>query len=254
MCRWIAYRGTPLFLETLLFEPENSLVRQSLHCRKAQVTTNGDGFGVGWYGERDTPCVYRETLPAWNDRNLQSLAHHIRSPLFFGHVRASTGTATARVNCHPFSLGRWLFMHNGQIGGWNKVRRRLDGLLPDELYAARQGATDSELFFLLMFRHGLDADPLAAFAATTADVRAAMIDAGVTEPLRLTAALTDGQRIHAVRYASDGHPPTLYWRRRNGQVVIVSEPLDQNTDDWTALEDGHALVVDEGVEIRPFAV
>lgn len=254
MCRWIAYRGTPLFLETLLFEPENSLVRQSLHCRKATVTTNGDGFGVGWYGDRDTPCVYRETLPAWNDQNLRQLAHHIRSPLFFGHVRASTGTGTARVNCHPFSLGRWLFMHNGQIGGWDHVRRRLESLLTDDLYTARQGATDSELFFLLLFLHGLEDDPLRALAATAATVRRTMESAGVTEPLRLTAALTDGRRIVAVRYASDRQPPSLYWRRRNGQVVIVSEPLDQDNADWVAVEDGHGLLLDEDMADTPFVL
>ena len=123
MCRWLTYTGRPVYLECLLYEPVNSLIQQSLHARKARVPTNGDGFGFGWYGEREVPGLYRETLPAWNDPNLKSLAHQISSRMFFAHVRASTGTATSRANCHPFAHGRWMFMHNGQIGGYEKVRR-----------------------------------------------------------------------------------------------------------------------------------
>jgi hypothetical protein len=106
MCRWIAYRGQPLYLESLLFEPENSLISQSLCCRQATVLTNGDGFGIGWYGDRETPAVYGETLPAWNDRNLRSLAHHIKSrcssamsaPRPARRRRASTAIRSATAN------------------------------------------------------------------------------------------------------------------------------------------------------------
>jgi glutamine amidotransferase len=253
MCRWIAYRGQPLFLETLLFEPENSLASQSLRCRKADVATNGDGFGIGWYGERETPGVYRETLPAWNDRNLRSLAHHLRSPLFFGHVRASTGTATARINCHPFHHGRWLFMHNGQIGGYDRLRRQLDQLLPDSLYALRQGTTDSELFFYLLLANGLESDPVAAMHAATTQVLGVMQHAGSTEPLRLTAAVTDGRRILAIRYASDGNPPSLFYRNSGDRLVIVSEPLDADSEDWVAVPDDHLLIADDTIAVAPFA-
>src|SRR5262249_3257327 len=69
MCRWLCYYGRPRYLESLLFEPENSLIHQSLHARQAVVTTNGDGFGIGWYGDREIPGVYHEVLPAWNDSN-----------------------------------------------------------------------------------------------------------------------------------------------------------------------------------------
>lgn len=241
-----------MFLETLLFKPENSLINQSLRCRKAEVATNGDGFGIGWYGERETPGVYRETLPAWNDRNLRSLAQHIRSPLFFGHVRASTGTATARINCHPFSHGQWLFMHNGQIGGYDRVRRRLDQLLPDSLYAQRQGTTDSEFFFYLLFANGLETDPPAALRAATRQVLDIMREADIDEPLRLTAAFTDGARIFAIRYASDDKPPTMFWCDAGDHLIIVSEPLDENTQRWNAVPSGHLLIADESVTILPF--
>jgi predicted glutamine amidotransferase len=68
MCRWIAYTGSPVLIEDLLFAPENSLIVQSLHARLGVEPTNGDGFGVGWYDGGDTPGQFRSTEPAWNDR------------------------------------------------------------------------------------------------------------------------------------------------------------------------------------------
>src|SRR5256885_16941569 len=50
MCRWLAYSGTPILLEELLYNREHSLIDQSLHSRMGVETTNGDGSGVGWYG------------------------------------------------------------------------------------------------------------------------------------------------------------------------------------------------------------
>jgi predicted glutamine amidotransferase len=94
MCRWLAYSGSPIPLEELLYKPEHSLIDQSLHAQLSGQTTNGDGFGVGWYGTRaDTPAIFRSLVPAWNDRNLLEIASHIESPLFLAHVRASTGAA-----------------------------------------------------------------------------------------------------------------------------------------------------------------
>ena len=67
MCRFLAYSGDAIFLEDLVCKPRHSLVRQSLQASEAKSVTNGDGFGIGWYGERDTPGVYREVMPAWSD-------------------------------------------------------------------------------------------------------------------------------------------------------------------------------------------
>ena len=87
MCRWLAYSGSPVLLEELLLKPKYSLIDQSLHSRLGATTTNGDGFGVGWYGAEDTPAVFHSMEPAWNDRNLQELARHTSSPLVFAHIR-----------------------------------------------------------------------------------------------------------------------------------------------------------------------
>ena len=125
MCRWLAYAGTAIPLEELLVKRDRSLIDQSLHARQGATTTNGDGFGVGWYDAGETPRVYRSTHPAWNDRNLRELAAGISSPLFFAHIRASTGTAIQETNTHPFRYGRWLWMHNGLIRDFPRVKREL---------------------------------------------------------------------------------------------------------------------------------
>src|ERR1044072_8849461 len=115
MCRWLAYSGSPVLLEELLYGPENSLVVQSLHSRMGAEETNGDGFGIGWYGRQEAPAVFHSIEPAGNDRNLGALAAHITSPLVFAHIRASTGSPVQQTNCHPFSHGRWLLVDNGAI-------------------------------------------------------------------------------------------------------------------------------------------
>ena len=93
MCRWLAYTGSPVLLSKALYAPAHSLIDQSLHSRLGAEATNGDGFGLGWYGEREVPGLYRELRPAWSDENLLSIASQVRSRLFFAHVRAATGTA-----------------------------------------------------------------------------------------------------------------------------------------------------------------
>jgi len=250
MCRFIAYRGAPLLLEELVAAPAHSLIHQSLHAAESKAVTNGDGFGVGWYGERSTPGLYREVRPAWSDENLRSICAQVRSGLFFAHVRASTGTATTRANCHPFTVGRFMFMHNGQVGGWAQMRRRVEGLIPDELYLARHGTTDSEALLLAAMAAGLTEDPIGAMAATLARVHGMMRVAGITEPLRFAAALTDGDRVWAYRWASDDRPATLYWREDDGGLVVVSEPIDERRDDWHMVPPGGCLTALPGQQVE----
>ncbi len=246
MCRWIAYQGEPTFLDALVAEPAHSLIAQSLCASETKVVTNGDGFGIGWYGDRKTPGIYREVRPAWSDENLRSLCHQVRSSLFFAHVRASTGPAIARANCHPFAVGRFIFMHNGQVGQYCGIKRRLDALIPDEQYPLRAGTTDSEALFLAAFAFGLERDPLAAMTKTLHVVQDLMRAAGSREALKFTAALTDGRDIYAFRWASDGFAPTLYWRQSPAGIIIVSEPLDGDRAQWHEVPQGCVLTAREG--------
>ena len=117
--------------------------------------TNGDGFGLGWYSPRESePGIYREIRPAWSDDNVRNLCRHIRSS-FSSRISAHrTGTATTRPNCHPFSYGPWMFMHNGSIGEWPLIRRQVEALIDDKFYPRRFGTTDSEAVFLAILSAG----------------------------------------------------------------------------------------------------
>lgn len=245
MCRFVAYVGEPVFLDELICRPAHSLLHQSLRSEQAKTRTNGDGFGIGWYGEASEPGVYREVMPAWSDENLLSLARTLKSHLFFAHVRAATGTPIARQNCHPFRHGPWLFMHNGQIGGYAQLRRALEARLPDALYAARKGATDSELLFLLALsrieQHGANVHD--AMRATLDETTALMRERGITEPLRFSAALADGRRLHVFRHASDDAPPTLYVKQGERGSIVASEPLAVGDAGWRALKNGETLTL-----------
>lgn len=246
MCRFLAYLGEPVFLNELVCAPTHSLVHQSLHATEAKTETNGDGFGIGWYGERREPGIYRDISPAWSDENLVNLCSQVKARAFFPHVRASTGTATTRANCHPFAHGRHLFMHNGQIGGYHRIKRRLEALIPDELYDSRRGTTDSEAIFLLALANGLAEDPIGAMETTFATVRELMQEAKIAEPLRFTALLTDGRTLTAFRWACDGRPPSLYYRESETGIVVVSEPIDGCREGWTIVPKGGTLQVTRG--------
>jgi len=159
MCRWMAYSGSPVLLEELLYKPRHSLIDQSLHSTMGAETTNGDGFGVGWYGVGETPATYHSIEPAWNERNLRDLAAHVESGLVFAHIRASSGSPVQQTNCHPFRHGRWLWMHNGLIAEFHAVKRELVLAVDPSLYSSIEGSTDSEVFFYLALTLGLEDDP-----------------------------------------------------------------------------------------------
>ena len=254
MCRWIAYRGEMVALERYVTEPAHSLVVQSLRAKESVGATNGDGFGLGWYGDRDEPGLYREVRPAWSDENLKHLCRHIRSSMFFAHVRAATGTPTNRPNCHPFVHGKWMFMHNGQVGDWSLIRRRVEALIPDQLYKARVGTTDSEAIFLAILGSGGDSDPVSATIRTLHTLTDMVRASGTKEPLRFTSAMSDGETLYAFRYSNNDTPNTLYYREQADNVVIVSEPLDTERSHWKAVPQAHLIIARPHgpVEMLPF--
>ena len=256
MCRWAAYIGEPIYLEDIVSRPGHSLIRQSHCATQCSSAINADGFGIAWYGERPEPGLYRDIYPAWSDPNLRSITAQVRSGLFLAHVRASTGTATSRNNCHPFVVGRWTFMHNGQIGGYDGFRRDADMMIPEGLYANRKGATDSEALFLIALAEGLDVDPQGALERATARLVRLSRAKGLAPHLRLTAAFSDGETLYAVRSATDDKAPTLWHRwssARQGRAV-VSEPLEAEEEGWEVIPQGSFCTFrGDTVDIRPFA-
>jgi len=209
MCRWLAYSGSPILLEELLYKPAHSLIDQSMHSRLGVETTNGDGFGVGWYGSEGlAPAVFREVGPAWSDRNLREMAGHVASPLFLAHIRASTGTAVQQTNCHPFRHGSWLWVHNGAIRDFSQIKRELVLAVDPSLYPAIEGSTDSEVMFFLALTLGLDGDPPAAVEQMVGFVEAAAAGHGIANPLQMTIGASNGSAVWAFPLLKRG-PLTL---------------------------------------------
>jgi predicted glutamine amidotransferase len=271
MCRWLAYSGSPLRLDELLLNRDRSLVDQSLHSRLGATTTNGDGFGIGWYDGGLEPHVYRSTHPAWNDRNLRELASSISSPLFFSHIRASTGTAIQETNTHPFRHGRWLWMHNGAIRGYETVMRELRFAVDPSLYGSIEGTTDSETMFYLALTFGLEDDPPGAVERMVGFVEEAGSRAGVEHPIQMTVATSNGEKLWAFRYSSEHDSRSLFYSTRLDELralypemgafgalsdesrVVLSEPLGDLPGVWNAVPESCWGIVQQGQdEIHPF--
>lgn len=246
MCRLAAYLGPEIPLERIIVLPKHSLLQQSHHANEAKLAVNGDGFGIAWYSDDKQPGLYRDILPAWSDGNLTSMCRMIKSRLFLAHVRASTVGETSRANCHPFTNGKWSFMHNGQIAKFAQVRRQLEATLSDELYAQKRGTTDSELFLLLMLSNGLNENPQAAVEKTIIQITAAQGE--IKQPNRITCTFSDGERIMGFRCSSDKKSPTLYVSGEldSGGNSIASEPLDGSMENWTAINEGEFVELSAG--------
>jgi predicted glutamine amidotransferase len=249
ICRWLAYSGSPVLLEELLYNRQNSLIVQSLHSRLGAEETNGDGFGVGWYGEPETPAVFRSIEPAWNDRNLRELSGHIESGLVFAHIRASTGSPVQQTNCHPFRNGHWLFMHNGFVDGFHEIKRDLALAVDPSLYPEMEGTTDTEMMFHLALTFGLKDDPPQAVARTVGLVEATGREHGVEFPFQGTIATTDGERIWAFRYSSKGDSRSLFF---STDLPTLRELYPEN-EELQGLDEESRLVVSEPLGDLPGA-
>jgi glutamine amidotransferase len=271
MCRWLAYSGSPIRIDDLLYKPEHSLIDQSLHSKLGAETTNGDGIGIGWYDEEGTPGVYRGVEPAWNDRNLRDLSAHIRSPIVFAHIRAAIGSVVQQTNCHPFRHGPWLFMHNGYLGGMDKVKRDLVLAVDPSLYASIEGSTDTELFFYLALTFGLEDDPPAAVEAAVGLIEDVAAKHDVEDAIQMTVATTNGTNVWAFRYSTVHDSRSLFFstdvptlRELHPELdvleslsdesrLIVSEPIRDLPGVWNEVPESSYGIVQPGQdELRPF--
>ena len=272
MCRWLAYTGSPVLLTDVLYTPVHSLIDQSLHSQLGAETTNGDGFGVGWYDTTPTPGVFRSIEPAWNDQNLHELAGHVSSHLFFAHIRAAIGSPVQQSNCHPFRHGRWLWMHNGFIGGFAAVKRDLVLAVDESLFPEIKGGTDTEVLFYLALSYGLEDDPPGAVARAIGFVEARGRERGIEHPFQGTVATSDGQSLWAFRYSSQGRSRSLFFTRDVRQLrqqypdreilrevsddarLVVSEPIGELPGAWVEMPEAHYGVVSKGGDqLLPFA-
>ena len=272
MCRWMAWFGQPVRIEEVLFDTPHGIVDQSLHARMGAEPTNGDGFGLGWYGVGDGPGLYHSISPAWSDPNLRELAAHTESPLFIAHVRAAIGSPVQQTNCHPFRHGRRLFVHNGYLGGFREVRRELMLAIDPEVFADIRGSTDTEVVFRLALTLGLEEDPIAALERTVGHIDSVAARHGIPDAVQATFGVTDGETLWAVRYATTGKPRTLFascdvatlrglypdnprfQRLRADDRLIVSEPFSDLPGVWQEIPEQTAAIIcrDGALDERPF--
>jgi predicted glutamine amidotransferase len=271
MCRWLAYSGSPVLIRDALYSPANSLIDQSLHSRLGAEATNGDGFGIGWYDGESVPGVYRSIEPAWNDQNLLEIAGHVRSPLFFAHLRAAIGSAVQQTNCHPFRHGRWLFVHNGFIRDFAAIKRDLVLAIDPSLYPDVAGSTDTEMLFYLALTCGLEDDPPEAVALAIGMVETLAEQRGIKDPFQGTIATSNGERLWAFRYSTEGKSRSLFFSRdaqtlktmypdklilrdlSDDARLIVSEPIGDLPGAWHEVPEASYGVVGGGDQtLQPF--
>lgn len=264
MCRWIAYTGKPIYLDTLVTKPDHSLVVQSRHSQMNYtkngqlLSTNGDGFGIGWYDKRKEPGLFKDDLPAWHNTNLNNLCHQVKAHTFMAHIRATTTGDIQRANCHPFRYKNWLFQHNGHVSHFPKIRRELQLSIAPELYPLLQGTTDSETFFYLAITLGLLDEPKAAMQKMVEKVLQALLKIDKEGVLNLSCAISDGEKLYTIRYSHNEAPMTQFVstdtacmaefaqarpRIPSGSTVVVSEPLDNISSKWRKIANNSFTII-----------
>jgi len=279
----VIYKGTsPVQLSHLLTRPCHSIINQAFDSRlrlDPRRPINGDGFGIGWYDSvydeelGSQPCIFTSATPAWNNANLVRLAEKIKSPLVFAHVRATTAGSLSLDNCHPFGHGKLMFMHNGGIAEFTKIKRKLQACLSDELFEVVNGNTDSEWAFALFLSKLPDPN---AKSFTPQILKNAMMDviasinllheeAGITEPSLMNFCVTDGESVVATRYISSredaaaslwfssgtafseyapgGHYKMSKEDKRENIIMIASEPLTFEKADWMEVKTNNMVIL-----------
>jgi ergothioneine biosynthesis protein EgtC len=258
MCRLVAYVGSSVSLETLLYKPEHSLIVQSYQPREMlSGVVNADGFGVSWYDlQKDNePFVYKNTLPIWNDANLPSLSRYIESSNVLAYIRSATaGQALDFSNAQPFQYKNLSFIHNGRIDKFKQtLYRPIRKPLNDEIYNWIGGSTDSEHIFAMILNK-LQASPGKTLEQV---VHASLIELkGLARSFETYAlanlVISDGKRLIASRYATNSPAPTLYWVKDDPNfpksVIIASEPIF--TGDWNAFPENSIMSLGEDCDIR----
>jgi predicted glutamine amidotransferase len=274
----MAYLGTPVIIDKLLYQPKNSLVNQSINAKEIEEPLNGDGFGIGWYAKEVNfePVTFVSVHPAWSNRNLRNLAPKIRTDCFIAHVRAASVGEVSESNCHPFQYKNILMMHNGGVENFGNIKRKLREPLSDEMYNWIKGQTDSEHIFAYLlndlFRHHKTISPegiVDAFENTFKTLKKMMAENGITEAAYLNMVVTNGLFVVGARYVTDPkeEPLTLYHSEGSRFVVedgvthlmapedddqavlVVSEKLSDDKA-WTMVPPNHFIIVENSLNVR----
>jgi glutamine amidotransferase len=172
-----------------------------------------------------------------------------------------------QTNCHPFRCGHWLWAHNGGIREFATVRRDLLFAVDAALFPGIAGSTDSELMFYLALTFGLEQDPVSAVERMVGFVEDVGKAHGVQWPIQMTVVTTDGKRLWAFRYSSEGQSRTLFYtalvstvRQLHPDVpqlrqlseetrLVVSEPLSDLPGVWIEVPESSYGIVQPGKDV-----
>jgi len=250
MCRLAAYKGKSILIGSVVTKPNNSLLYQSRDAayhpgvkddtHHRNILVNGDGFGVAWYSTDDVSrgsCAFKFVTPAWSNQNLQNIGDHVSSNLIFAHIRAASSghnpfekISVSHENCHPFSFGRYTFMHNGGIPHFSRIKLRLLNLLGDPFFQEIKGSTDSEhifaLFLTILYSNYPSSSDLSGYLNISPSLDESILalnktistllslceEVEIEDACSLNLCLTDGVNIIATRFRNGPQmPPSLYY-------------------------------------------
>ena len=275
MCRFTFYQGKPISIGSLITEPKHSLINQSMMSKERDEPLNGDGFGLAWYTKHlmDNPAMFKSISPAWSNQNLYELGRVIETTCLMAHVRAATqGLSVSESNCHPFKWRQYAFMHNGDIGGFSMIKRKLVNELSDLAFDQIKGSTDSEHFFGILIDQLIRLEHLEAWdrlpSAMMAAIKKVMDLVKNESPQEcsyMNMVLTDGHLAVAVRFTTDdpSYADSLYYNLgkkyiceegvcymvdpgfHEKSVIISSEPLSKDPG-WEQVPVNSMILIDEG--------
>ena len=256
MCRFTGYLGkNPILIKSVLDDPSNSLISQSKSAKEGKTGINGDGFGIGWYNHEvdKFPAVFKSVLPAWNDENLINISSKILSRCFLGHVRASTVGIVSFTNCHPFSYKKLLFMHNGTIKDFKKIKKKIIEKISLQCLENIKGQTDSEYIFALFctmlgknVNNPTTKNIFNALKRTFLELDLIQKNYKNNSFSRLNIVITDGNVMVATRYSSrkEDSPLSLYYSSSFLHGIIVSsEVLNETSKQWKKVPKNHCIIV-----------
>jgi glutamine amidotransferase len=170
------------------------------------------------------------------------------------------------TNCHPFRHANWLFVHNGAISDYPLLRRELVLAIEPEFFNAMEGTTDSEVMFCLALTFGLETDPIGAIERMVGFVEQTGHRHDVEHPIQMTVGASDGDKLYAVRYSSEGSSRTLFSSADAATLralhpdnerlqlltsedrAVVSEPLSDLPGMWIEVPESTALVIQDGAD------
>ena len=242
MCRWFIYFGNKIIIKNILYDHNNSIIKQSYknkytpfleNIRDHEV--NVDGFGIGWFHNKNNIITYKSTKTPYTDFNFKNISKILKSNLIFAHIRAIkpfSSNIVHELNCHPFNYKNLLFMHNGDIKNFLKIKveiiKKINKIYLNEI----KGTTDSEYIFylILSFIEKKNLDDIQKSIIETINFLNSLKNIGIYS---FNIAITNGKFVIFTRYINNENdtPPSLYFKNDIVNILISSEPIDYN-DNW----------------------